>query len=123
MRKVDADGAAPRHEAIEFFTRMVEKVSDYAIFLLDPKGTICSWNKAAETMKGYAADDVIGEFFGMLYTEEDRKKGRPQHNLDKAAKNAPTSNSKIDCSVHSIRHRACTPRVCCYTWTLIGSRW
>lgn len=64
---------------------MVEKISDYAIFILDAKGMIRSWNKAAEIMKGYTAEEAVGKFFGLLYTEEDQKNGRPQCNINAAA--------------------------------------
>lgn len=67
------------------FSYMAEHVSDYAIFLLDLDGNVRTWNKAAKKMKGYTADEIIGKFFGTLYTDEDRRKGHPQHNLDMAA--------------------------------------
>ena len=65
---------------------MVEKVSDYAIFLLDRDGIIQTWNPAAEAMKGYRADEAVGRNFTMLYTEEDRRRDRPLQNLQHAAK-------------------------------------
>jgi PAS domain S-box-containing protein len=64
---------------------MVDKVMDYAIFLTDPAGNILSWNKAAEIIKGYSPEDVIGNYFGMLYTQQDQDLGRPAHNLQMAA--------------------------------------
>jgi diguanylate cyclase (GGDEF)-like protein/PAS domain S-box-containing protein len=77
----------PAGEAGKRFTLMVEQVHDYAIFQMDTKGTILTWNTAAETMKLYSAHDAIGSFFGMLYTEEDCKRQHPEHNLRKAAEN------------------------------------
>ena len=66
------------------FRAMVEKVRDYAIFLMDAHGVIQTWNAAAVAMKRYSAEEVIGSFFGVLYTEEDRKAGKPEHNLKMA---------------------------------------
>lgn len=63
------------------FSLMVEKVSDYAIFLLDPAGTIQTWNPAAKVMKGYSASEAIGCNVAMLYTDEDQRSNHPQHNL------------------------------------------
>lgn len=67
------------------FSRMVEKVSDYAIFLLDRDGCIQTWNPAAEAMKGYLKHEAVGRNFSMLYTQEDQQRGHPRHNLDDAA--------------------------------------
>jgi PAS domain S-box-containing protein len=67
------------------FAAMVEKVRDYAIFLTDAEGTIQTWNKAAESMKGYRAEEAIGASLGMLYTEEDQREGAPHHNMKEAA--------------------------------------
>jgi diguanylate cyclase (GGDEF)-like protein/PAS domain S-box-containing protein len=69
------------------FSFMVDHVSDYAIFLLNTEGIVLTWNKAAAKMKGYAAEEIIGQFFGLLYTEDDRLKTHPRHNLNMAAAN------------------------------------
>ncbi|MBA2675740.1 PAS domain S-box protein [Ramlibacter sp.] len=66
------------------FSLMSEKVKDYAIFLMDPHGLIRTWNPAAAAMKGYAKEDAIGAYFGMLYSQEDQARGHPQHNLQAA---------------------------------------
>lgn len=65
---------------------MVQGIQGYAIFTTNPQGIITSWNGAAEAMKGYSADEAIGQVIGMLYTEEDQANGRPQHNLALAAR-------------------------------------
>ena len=87
MSQTHLDEPVAEGEIAGFFSYAVEHVRDYAIFVMDAKGTIRTWNKAAETIKGYAADEAIGNFFGLLYTEEDRAQGRPQHNLKLAAAN------------------------------------
>jgi PAS domain S-box-containing protein len=51
----------------DVYRRMVEAVTDYAIFLLDPEGNIRTWNAGAQRIKGYRADEVIGRHFSMFY--------------------------------------------------------
>jgi PAS domain S-box-containing protein len=62
----------------------VAAVTDYAIFMLDPQGTITSWNLGAERAKGYRADEAIGRDFSMFYTPEDQAAGKPLHLLRRA---------------------------------------
>lgn len=85
MRKGNSVEAISAERADKAFSFMAHHVSDYAIFLLDANGMMLTWNKAAEEMKGYTAEEAIGQFFGMLYTDEDRQRGHPQHNLHMAA--------------------------------------
>ena len=68
------------------FRRLVEAVVDYAIFQLDPSGIITTWNSGAQRIKGYTADEIIGQHFSCLYSEEDRKAGAPQKALEMAAR-------------------------------------
>ena len=56
---------------------LVEAVTDYAIYLLDPSGIITTWNPGAQRIKGYTAHEIIGQHFSRFYTEEDRKLGLP----------------------------------------------
>jgi len=56
---------------------LVEAVTDYAIYMLDPTGIVTSWNPGAQRFKGYAAPEIIGQHFSRFYTEEDRKQGIP----------------------------------------------
>jgi hypothetical protein len=67
------------------FRLLVEAVVDYAIFLLGPDGRILTWNLGAQRIKGYAADEIIGQHFSRFYTPEDREAGRPQFLLGRAA--------------------------------------
>ncbi|MEO7493300.1 MAG: EAL domain-containing protein [Massilia sp.] len=75
----------PRHETAELYRLMVEGIHEAAVFLMDPNGIITVWNKGAEDMKGYTAEEAIGSFLGLLYTEEDRERKHPEHNLAMAA--------------------------------------
>src|SRR3984957_7146917 len=65
---------------------LVEGISDYAIYLLSPGGTITSWNRGAEIFKGYKADEIIGRHFSEFYTAEDRAAGLPARALETAAR-------------------------------------
>jgi len=68
------------------FSLLVENVKDYAIFIIDPKGYIVSWNKGAENIKGYTAREIIGKHISIFYTAEDIKSNVPHNNLEEAAK-------------------------------------
>jgi PAS domain S-box-containing protein len=66
----------------ERFRLLVEKVKDYAIFMLDPNGRVVSWNSGAERIKGYQAQEIIGQSFSRFYSEADIGRGRPQRLLE-----------------------------------------
>ncbi len=70
----------------ERFRLMVETVQDYAIFMLDPRGHILSWNLGAERIKGYTAEQAIGQHFSLFYTDEDRARGHPEWELATAVR-------------------------------------
>jgi PAS domain S-box-containing protein len=67
------------------FERLVQSVVDYAIYMLDVDGRVISWNAGAERIKGYTAQEIIGQHFSRFYTEEDRAEGRPERALRLAA--------------------------------------
>ena len=69
----------------ESFRLMVESVSDYAIVMLDPEGLIVSWNTGAQRIKGFNADEIVGQHFSRFYPQEDVDRGKPQRDLDQAA--------------------------------------
>jgi PAS domain S-box-containing protein len=64
---------------------LVQSIVDYAIFVLDLEGRVASWNPGAERIKGYAANEIIGQHFSRFYTQEDRAACIPQHALRTAA--------------------------------------
>jgi PAS domain S-box-containing protein len=68
------------------FRLLVQGVTDYAIFMLDPEGHVTNWNSGAARIKGYTADEVIGRHFSLFYTEDDRNHGGPRHALTTAEK-------------------------------------
>jgi PAS domain S-box-containing protein len=63
---------------------LVQNVTDYAIYMLDPTGIVSSWNAGAARFKGYRADEIIGEHFSRFYTDEDRADGLPARALSRA---------------------------------------
>lgn len=63
------------------FALLVQGVSDYAIYMLDPQGVIANWNAGAERNKGYKAHEVVGQHFSRFYDEVDRKAGLPEQAL------------------------------------------
>lgn len=67
------------------FRLLVEAVQDYAIFLLAPDGRILTWNLGAQRIKGYTADEIIGQHFSRFYTPEEQEAGRPATLLGWAA--------------------------------------
>lgn len=66
------------------FRYLVQGVTDYAIYMLDPDGHIVNWNAGAERAKGYAAHEIVGRHFSVFYSEADRAAGLPQQALDTA---------------------------------------
>jgi PAS domain S-box-containing protein len=68
----------------ERFRLLVEGVTDYAIFMLDPQGYVVSWNRGAERIKGYRAEEIIGQHFSRFYSEEDVHRGVPTTMLERA---------------------------------------
>lgn len=81
-RKAAAD-ALRRSE--EQFRLLVQGVTDYAIFMLDPEGRIASWNAGAQRIKGYKKEEILGQHFSRFYTPEDRASGLPDGALRTAA--------------------------------------
>ncbi|MEO8396642.1 MAG: PAS domain S-box protein, partial [Chloroflexota bacterium] len=60
------------------FSLLVNGISDYAIYMLDPAGNIISWNPGAQRIKGYSADEILGQHFSRFYTPEDLAQREPE---------------------------------------------
>jgi PAS domain S-box-containing protein len=82
-------GGAAAHETLRdserHFQLLVQGVKEYAVFMLDPEGRIATWNSGAERIKGYCAEEIIGEHFSRFYTEEDKREDLPMRSLQRAA--------------------------------------
>lgn len=65
---------------------MLKNIQDYGIVLLDLDGTILTWNRGAEEIKGYRAEEIIGKNFRIFYTPRDRAEKLPERLLELAKK-------------------------------------
>jgi PAS domain S-box-containing protein len=65
---------------------IVSHAKDYAILMLDPEGLVVSWNEGAERIKGYKAEQIIGQHFSRLYPAEDISNGKPDFELAEATR-------------------------------------
>lgn len=74
-----AEAALTRSE--QQFRLLVQSVTDYAIYMLDPEGRVSSWNQGAQRIKGYTPEEIIGQQFSRFYTAEDRASGEPERGL------------------------------------------
>ena len=75
---------AALYESEQRFRLLVQGVRDAAIYMLDTDGRITNWNAGAELIKGYRAEEVVGQHFSRFYTEEDRAAGEPKKALKTA---------------------------------------
>jgi len=82
-RDLTARRAAEEHlrQNAEVFQLLVSAVRDYAIFMLDAKGNVATWNIGAQRIKQYAPAEIIGRHFSTFYTEEDKRNGKPEREL------------------------------------------
>jgi PAS domain S-box-containing protein len=64
---------------------LVDGVQDHAIFMIDPDGLVVSWNAGAARIKGYQADEIIGQNFSCFFPREDIERGRPKEVLERTA--------------------------------------
>jgi PAS domain S-box-containing protein len=82
-----ATPGTPLHQPDEAFRLLVESVTDYAIFMLDPEGRVVSWNEGAERIKGYTPEEIIGQHFSVFYLPEDVQGAMPASELADARAN------------------------------------
>jgi len=68
------------------FRLLVDSVQDYAIFLLDAGGNVATWNDGARNIKGYEPEEIVGRHFSAFYPPEDIARGKPQRELEMAAR-------------------------------------
>lgn len=66
--------------------KMIEEIQDYAIILLDIDGTILTWNKGAEAIKGYKEKEILGQNFRLFYLPKDREAKLPEQLIDLATR-------------------------------------
>jgi PAS domain S-box-containing protein len=76
--------AETRQEALQsehVFRLLVDSLRDYGIFMLTPQGNVATWNPGAERIKGYTANEIIGQHFRVFYPEKDRLAKKPEMEL------------------------------------------
>ena len=71
-------------ESERIFRLLVQGITDYAIYMLDPDGIVTNWNAGAERIKGYKAKEIVGKHFSIFYLPEDQEAGLPARALGTA---------------------------------------
>jgi PAS domain S-box-containing protein len=89
---VGAEAEERLEEIEERFRLFVSNVKDYAILMLDQEGRVVSWNEGAERIKGYRAEEIIGQHFSRFYSAEDVANGKPGFELEEAKRNGRFEN-------------------------------
>src|SRR5690606_37409238 len=80
----------PRHQASNqphdqaIYRLLIEGITDYAIFMIDPTGIVTSWNPGAERIKGYKTEEILGKHFSVFYPTDERNRGKTEHELSVA---------------------------------------
>jgi PAS domain S-box-containing protein len=80
------EGQKAAYENEQQLRLLVDAVQDYAIFMLDAEGRIRTWNRGARRLKGYETSEILGQHFSRFYSEEDVQAGKPQRELEIAAR-------------------------------------
>jgi PAS domain S-box-containing protein len=84
MSQSKASAPGPAEDG-QLYRRLVEAVTDCAIYMLDTGGHVTSWNAGAQRLKGYSPDEIIGQHFSRFYTEQDRAADLPARAMRMAA--------------------------------------
>lgn len=84
---------AALRETEQRFRLLTTGVREYAIFMLNPKGHVATWNEGAERIKGYKKDEILGQHFSIFYTREDLEAGLPERGLAKALSHGQYENT------------------------------
>jgi len=71
---------------------LLDAITDYAIYMLDSRGIVTSWNPGARRFKGYEESEILGQHFSRFYVEEDREAGVPERALETAAREGKFEN-------------------------------
>jgi diguanylate cyclase (GGDEF)-like protein/PAS domain S-box-containing protein len=76
--------ASTSFEDDRVYQRLVQSITGYAIYMLDPQGIVTTWNAGAQWAKGYASVEIVGQHFGCFYSAQERQDGTPDRNLEVA---------------------------------------
>ncbi len=83
---------AALHASEQRLRSMISSVTDYAFFMVGPEGRVASWNEGAAIIKGYQANEIIGQPFSVFFSDEDQKAGTPELHLKRAAEKGSAEN-------------------------------
>jgi two-component system CheB/CheR fusion protein len=78
----------------EFFSQIIDSLQDYSIFTLDTDFVINSWSSGSTRIFGYETEEVIGESFDLIFTEEDIKNGIPKREIETALKDGRATDNR-----------------------------
>ena len=78
----------------EFYSQIIDSLQDYSIFTLDKDFNINSWSSGSTKIFGYETDDVIGEPFDIIFTDEDLKSGIPKKEIETALKEGRATDNR-----------------------------
>ena len=93
------------------FRAFIDTVRDYAMFMLDPTGRVISWNRGAQIIKGYSAEEIVGRHFSVFYPPAAIEQKLPQHELVTAEKDGRFEASLENCNyITAPSNATCTPR-------------
>ncbi|MDB6453087.1 sensor domain-containing protein [Falsirhodobacter sp. 20TX0035] len=82
-----------RLESEQRFRFLIQSVTDYAIYMLNPDGRVANWNAGAERNKGYTAEEIVGRHFSVFFSRDDRAEGLPARMLDRALRTGKVETS------------------------------
>jgi PAS domain S-box-containing protein len=105
QRSLDSPPRESLAQTDERFRLLVEGVADYAIFMLDPQGRVLTWNTGAKRIKGYEANEIIGQHFSKFYPLEALHRHLPEHELQVAG-----ADGRFEDEGWRLRHRGRTVR-------------
>ncbi|HXT02070.1 MAG TPA: ATP-binding protein [Elusimicrobiota bacterium] len=92
----------------ERYRLLIESAADYAIYVLDPKGVVASWNAGAQRLKGWSAEEIVGRNFSAFYPPEDVAAGKPELDLARAAREGAVRDESWRVRKDGSRFRAST---------------
>ncbi|MCA1803204.1 MAG: PAS domain S-box protein [Rhodothermaceae bacterium] len=80
--------------SLNFYSQVIDSLQDYSIFTLDTDTKINSWNSGSEKILGYTRDEVIGQHFDIIFTEEDKRDNIPQNEIDVSKSEGRASDNR-----------------------------
>ena len=76
---------------------LIDTAQDYAIFAVTPEAKICTWNKGAQNLFGYSEPEILGKDFAIIFTPEDRQRGIPQSEVERALQQGYSPDDELNC--------------------------